>query len=117
VSTLPVPASVSRAEPASLVLRRPRHSEPPANARGRGLGPRGSEGSLFVIDGPSVPETLGPPVVVISVNVLGEVDGGGAPRSRTEGSALSRVFRLPVIGDPYAEFSGPDRGRLVDEYV
>jgi hypothetical protein len=54
---------------------------------------------------------------VIAVNVLGEVDGGGGPRSQTDGSALSRMFRLPVIGDPYAEFSEPDRGKLVDEYV
>jgi hypothetical protein len=117
VSTLPVPASVSRADPSSLVLRRPRNVEPPASARGRGRGPRGSERSLFVIDGPSVPEALGPPVVVISVNVLGEVDGGNTLRSPPDGSALSRMFRLPVVGDPYAEFSEPDRGRLVDEYV
>jgi hypothetical protein len=72
---------------------------------------------LFVIDGPSVPETVGAPVVLIAVKVVSEIDGDADWHTRTGGSALSRLLRLPVMGDPYAEFGAPDRGTLVDEYV
>ena len=115
---LPVPASVSRAEPAGgLVLRRPRHPGPPVSARGSGPGIGGSERSLFVVDGPSFTATPGSPVVVVAVNVVGRLRYDPDPLSKGEGSAISRVLRLPVIGDPYAQFGEPDRGTLVDEYV
>ncbi len=113
---LPVPASVSRAEPASLVLLRPGQPGPPLSARGRGPGPGRSE-RLFVVDGPSLEPTAGPPVVVIAVKVVGRVSEDACLPSQGDGSALSRVLRLPVIGDPYAQFGEPDRGTLVDEYA
>jgi len=112
---LPVPASVSRAEPASLVLLRPGQPGPPLSARGRG--PGRSERSLFVIDGPSLEPTPGSPVVVIAVKLVGRVSEDACLPSQGDGSALSRVLRLPVIGDPYAQFGEPDRGTLVDEYA
>jgi hypothetical protein len=114
---LPVPASVSRAEPASLVLLRPGQSGPPLSARGHGRGTGRSERSLFVIDGPSLEPTLGSPVVVIAVKVVGGAGEDACLPSQGGGSALSRVLRLPVIGDPYAQFGEPDRGTLVDEYA
>lgn len=117
MSLLPVPASVSQAEQASLVLRRPRHSGPPVATRGNGPGVGSSDRSLFVIDGPSLTTTPGPPVVVIAVNVVAQVGEGRGVSSRGEASTLSRLFRLPVVGDPYAQFGEPNRGSLVDEYV
>ena len=114
---LPVPASVSRAEPASLVLLRPGQPGPPLSARGRGPGPGRSERSLFVIDGPSLEPAPGSPVVVIAVKLVGRVSEDACLPPQGDGSALSRVLRLPVIGDPYAQFGEPDRGTLVDEYA
>ena len=72
---------------------------------------------LNQVSGPSLEPAPGSPVVVIAVKLVGRVSEDACLPSQGEGSALSRVLRLPVIGDPYAQFGEPDRGTLVDEYA
>ena len=114
---VPVPASVSRAEPPSLVLRGPQHPAPLLSARGSGPEIGGSERPSYFVGGPSFTSTPGPSVVVVAVNVVGRLDHDPGPRFEGDGSALSLVLRLPIIGDPYTRFGEQDRGTLVDEYV
>jgi len=114
---LPALTSGSRAELVSLLPRRSPQPGLPGDARQRRPDLGGPERSLFIIDGPEVAPTGGPPLVVIAVNVVNRVEKDPNLSSAIDVSGMSRMSRLPIMSDPYAQFGQPDRGTLVDQYA